>query len=89
VAQVFNEFRSFAKAKSGTLPAGVSQMQVPPVVAAAPTPTQQTPKRMLAWSKRDEAFRAFRAGRLSKADLDKVKVMFDRADAEGRVDYSA
>lgn len=88
VSQIFNEFRAIAKAAAGSQP-GVAQLQTPPVVAAAPTPTQPQAKKMLAWSKRDEAFRSFRAGKITQADLSRVQNMYAKAEAQGRIDYNA
>jgi hypothetical protein len=43
---------------------------------------------MLAWSKREKAFKDFRAGIITQKTLDDVKNLFDEADREGRIDYT-
>lgn len=54
--------------------------------ASAPLPSNEK-KPKLALSKRTKASEDFRKGRITLAQLDKIKALYAEADAEGRVDY--
>jgi hypothetical protein len=86
VTAIFNDLRSHIAAK----PAGLTPAVTPGTVSATPqTPVTQRAKPRLAWSRREEAFKSFRAGQITQADLDKVRALYERAEAEGRINYEA
>jgi hypothetical protein len=91
VVAIMNEFRA---TKGGTQSSGIPHQEAmrKPSTSAAPAQATSVPEpapRMLAWSKRQKAFKDYRGGRLTEEKFNRIDETYRLAHIKELVDYNA
>lgn len=92
VVEIMNDFRRAVAGSADVPVVPPMSAMAQPSTSAAPAPAAPTaagPQTMLPWSKRQLAYREYRAGRMSSQDFDKIDAAYRVADANKLVDFNA
>jgi hypothetical protein len=90
VSAIMNDFRRFA-GDSGPAPTAASLTVPVPSAAPAAGSSHEVPTaqpKVLPWSRMKEATRLKNAGRMKPEEFEKVRTLFQKAEAEQRIDYN-
>jgi hypothetical protein len=92
VIEIMKDFRAAVAGSTGVpVVPDITAMSVPATSTAPAAPASAQPEnvRKLPWSKRQEAYREHRAGRMTAADFQKIDQAYRSADAKQMVDFLA